>query len=86
MNAEKRDAMVARVQATFAKYPTWAELPVVKKRGDVTVNMVPDGMVDGQPSFSEQAYVAALYEVCAEADVTGRSAEGAAVTGDRVKP
>lgn len=85
MNAEKRDAMVARVQATFAEYPSWDSLPVVKKQVDITVAMSPDGFDEGGPTYSQQSYVQALYEVCAVADVIGRGPVGFSIVGSRVK-
>lgn len=74
--AKARDEMVARVKQAAAKHPTFESWPVATKVGQVTVRM--------RPPFDQAAYVAALYEICAIAKPTGRSAEGGALTGDRI--
>lgn len=71
---ESRDAMVARVNATYAKYPTFFALPEVSG-GDIFSSL---------PGNDPSAYVKSLYVVCANGEVTGR--KGDAVYGKAVGP
>ena len=74
MKAEARDAMVALVQDTYAKWPKFESMPVDFKPGagkKIETYQIPDGY-----GFENEWYVAALYQVCSRGKPLGRSPEG----------
>lgn len=66
---ESRDAMVARVNAIYAKYPAFLALPEVSN-GEIFSTL---------PGSDAGAYIKSLYVICANGEVTGR--KGDAVCG-----
>jgi hypothetical protein len=62
MDAENRDRMVARVQETYAQYPTFMSLPEASSGNIQWIVMSDDN----------SEYVRALHEVCARGVVVGR--------------
>ncbi|MGE0853872.1 MAG: hypothetical protein AB7O44_30390 [Hyphomicrobiaceae bacterium] len=67
-SAEARDNMVKRVHACRAKFPNFGDIPLVEEAaGDYSVSL---------PSMSEAGYISALYAVCANGHMIGRTATG----------
>jgi hypothetical protein len=72
--AERRDQMVATVNATAAKWPTFAEMPEVE-------TFKAQFKLAGDPAKSSAFYIEALYELCSRGTTpTGRA--GDCVVGD----
>lgn len=70
-----RDAMVGRVKAAHAKWPSFDKMPVSADTGDGFVTVPVKNVEDGT------SYVEALYEVARVADIVGRREKAALIVG-----
>lgn len=74
--AKLRDEMVERAKKALTSFPSFLSLPVAAKQGNL--NFICTDVNDAN------AYAQAVYEICSEGDVIGRSPNSSTIIGMKV--